>query len=104
MTYPSLSQQLEIMIEFLPRRLVLLAIIASGYYSSCDIIRVTGIWIHLELESELYTWYKAVQGGMYWYEPVRTLLDTVAWPYEKPQNGTYQSSGRLRYMISYMIS
>ena len=36
----------------------------------------------------LYTWYKAVQGGMYWYVPVRTLLDT--WPYEKPQNGTYQ--------------
>jgi hypothetical protein len=25
---------------------------------------------------------------MYWYEPVRTLLDTR--PYEKPQNGTYQ--------------
>ncbi len=34
------------------------------------------------------TWYKAVQDGMYWYEPVRTLLDTR--PYEKPQNGTYQ--------------
>jgi hypothetical protein len=37
----------------------------------------------------LYTWYKAVQGGMYWYEPVRTLLDTR--PYEKPQNGTYHT-------------
>ncbi len=36
----------------------------------------------------LYTWYKAVQDGMYWYKPVRTLLDTR--PYEKPQNGTYQ--------------
>jgi hypothetical protein len=36
----------------------------------------------------LYTWYKAVHDGMYWYVPVRTLLGT--WRYEKPQNGTYQ--------------
>jgi hypothetical protein len=36
----------------------------------------------------LYTWYKAVQDGMYWYEPVSTLLDTRQ--YEKPQNGTDQ--------------
>jgi hypothetical protein len=36
----------------------------------------------------LYTWYKAVQDGMYWYEPVRTLLDIR--PNKKPQNGTYQ--------------
>ncbi len=36
----------------------------------------------------LYTWYKAVHDGMYWYVPVRTLLGT--WRYEKTQNGTYQ--------------
>ncbi len=36
----------------------------------------------------LYTWYMAVQGRLYWYIPVRTLLAT--WQYEKPQNGTYQ--------------
>ncbi len=36
----------------------------------------------------LYPWYMAVQGGMYWYEPVRTLVDTRR--YQKPQNGTYQ--------------
>ncbi len=34
----------------------------------------------------LYTWYMAVQGSLYWYIPVRTLLAT--WRYEKPQNGT----------------
>ena len=36
----------------------------------------------------LYPWYKVVQGGMYWYEPVRTLVDTR--PYKKPQIGTRQ--------------
>jgi hypothetical protein len=30
----------------------------------------------------------AVQGGMYWYELICTLLAT--WMYQKPQNGTYQ--------------
>ncbi len=30
------------------------------------------------------------QDGMYWYEPVRTLLDTR--PYEKPQNGNLNTS------------
>jgi hypothetical protein len=33
----------------------------------------------------LYTWYMAVQDGMYHYEPVRTLLAT--WRYEKHQSG-----------------
>jgi hypothetical protein len=36
----------------------------------------------------LYTWYMAVQGSMYRYIPVCTLL--VTWRYEKRQNGTYQ--------------
>jgi hypothetical protein len=36
----------------------------------------------------LYPWYKVVQDGMYWYEPVRTLVDTR--PYKKPQIGTRQ--------------
>jgi hypothetical protein len=36
----------------------------------------------------LYTWYMAVQGSLYWYIPVRTLLAT--WRYEKPHFGTYQ--------------
>ena len=36
----------------------------------------------------LYPWYKVVQDGMYWYEPVRTLVDTR--PYKKPQIGTKQ--------------
>jgi hypothetical protein len=36
----------------------------------------------------LYPWYKVVQGGVYWYEPVHTLVDTL--PYKKPQIGTRQ--------------
>jgi hypothetical protein len=36
----------------------------------------------------VYTWYMAVQGSLYWYIPVRTLLAT--WWYEKPHFGTYQ--------------
>ncbi len=36
----------------------------------------------------LYTWYMVVQGGMYWYKPVRTLADT--WQYKKRHIGTSQ--------------
>ncbi len=36
----------------------------------------------------LYTCYMEVQGSMFWYIAVRTLLAT--WRYKKPQNGTYQ--------------
>ena len=36
----------------------------------------------------LYPWYKAVQGGTYWYVPVHPLLDTRR--YKKRQNCTYQ--------------
>ena len=43
---------------------------------------------HLGSSGILYPWYKVVQGGMYWYKPVRTLVDT--WPYKKPQFGTSQ--------------
>ena len=35
-----------------------------------------------------YPWYKAVQGGTYWYAPVRTYVNT-RW-YKKSQNCTYQ--------------
>jgi len=47
-----------------------------------------GICIYILTSGILYTWYKTVHDGMYWYVPVRTLLGT--WWYEKPQNGTYQ--------------
>ena len=42
-------------------------------------------WQYLDIWNPVHL----VQGStMYWYVPVRTLLDT--WSYEKPQNGTYQ--------------
>ena len=44
--------------------------------------------INLRASGILYPWYKVVQDGMYWYEPVRTLVDTR--PYKKPQIGTRQ--------------
>jgi hypothetical protein len=45
-------------------------------------------WYVLSTSGILYPWYKVVQDGMYWYEPVRTLVDTR--PYKKPQIGTRQ--------------
>jgi hypothetical protein len=58
-------------------------------WHQCKCIKTTSIRVGRGRGTSgiLYTWYKAVQGGMYWYEPVRTLLDTRR--YEKPQNGTY---------------
>jgi hypothetical protein len=55
-----------------------------------SVSRCSPMWSRIDCDASgiLYTWYKAVQGGMYWYKPVCTLLYTR--PYEKPQNGTYQ--------------
>jgi hypothetical protein len=45
----------------------------------------------LELVSESSGCTTPVQGSLYWYIPVRTLLATWRYEYyEKPQNGTYQ--------------
>jgi hypothetical protein len=61
-------------------------VVRTGSYQVRTTVQTSGI---------LYPLYKVVQDGMYWYEPVRTLVDTR--PYKKPPIGTRQ------YVLPYVI-
>jgi hypothetical protein len=81
-----ISRYTEYIMRYTISLIFILSYTVASYNSWCT----EYIWVYARTNTSgiLYTWYKAVQDGMYWYEPVRTLLDTR--PYEKPQNGTYQ--------------